>query len=276
MASRLWSVQWGPDQLRKRFLNPAEALKAMDRKAQKSGEPLSVFHNSLSDMFDNAVPDAWRMDAFQAMADTPNLIHLVLTKRIGNVRPYTQRDGLAFDLIGDGRVQLGATICNQAEADRDIPKLLAVPAARRFLSVEPLLGSVSFEGMFANTADIRDGTNMLEMLDWVIVGGESGPQARPMHPDWAWDLKNQCEAAGVPFLFKQWGEWMPESAMSYEQRMKDMGQLECLYVKLDGSTHWVDEDDHTPYDASDVRMVKVGKKAAGRLLYGRTWDGAPA
>ena len=145
MAGRLWAVEWGAGKPRRRFLSARDMLEAIDRKAQRLGRRLRVFHNSLSDMFDNEVPDAWRMDAFKAMADTPHLIHLVLTKRIGNVRAYTQRDGLAFDLIGDGRVWLGITVVNQDEADRDIPKLLDVPAAKRFLSMEPLLSPIDLK-----------------------------------------------------------------------------------------------------------------------------------
>ncbi len=191
MAGRLWKVQWGAGAARRQFISARDMLEALDRKAQRIGKKLRVFHNSLSDMFDNEVPDGWRMDAFKIMADTPNLQHLVLTKRIGNVRHYTQHDGLAFDLMGDGSVWLGATVVNQEEADRDIPKLLAVPAAKRFLSIEPMLGPMLLQ------------EHALSRIDWVIVGGESGPGARPMSPDWARSIRDQCEEAGVPFLMKQ-------------------------------------------------------------------------
>lgn len=239
MAGRLWKVQWGAGAARRQFISARDMLEALDRKAQRIGKKLRVFHNSLSDMFDNEVPDGWRMDAFKIMADTPNLQHLVLTKRIGNVRHYTQHDGLAFDLMGDGSVWLGVTVVNQEEADRDIPKLLDVPARVRFLSIEPMLGPVDlralqygegeidalkpdqweaviaawrdttpewvedFEDWFGVT--LNDGLSgpMHAALDWVIVGGESGPGARPMSPDWARSIRDQCEEAGVPFLMKQ-------------------------------------------------------------------------
>ena len=241
MAGRLWKVQWGAGQPRRQFVSAREMLEALDRKAQRIGKRLRVFHNSLSDMFDKEVPDGWSMDAFKAMADTPNLQHLVLTKRIGNVRPYTKRDGLAFDLIGDGRIWLGITVVNQEEADRDIPRLLDVPARVRFLSMEPLLGPVDlralqygegeidalkpdqweaviaawrdttpewvedFEDWFGVT--LNDGLSgpMHAALDWVIVGGESGPNARPMHPDWVRSIHDQCAAAGVALFVKQMG-----------------------------------------------------------------------
>lgn len=296
--SRTMRVGWGAGQPRIRTSPGNWKLpERWNAKAERLGVRYRVFCASLADVFDNQVPTQWRIELMSLILRTPHLDWLLLTKRIGNAAAmletafravHHQREGWADNVPSN--VWIGATICNQDEADRDIPKLLAVPAAKRFLSIEPLLGAVDLTVIDINgdaeiyplrgTTECVDDEGEpapdLPGIDWVIVGGESGHQARPMHPDWAWDLKNQCEATGVPFLFKQWGEWMPESAMSYEQRMNDMGQLECLYVKLDGSTHWVDEDDHTPFDASDVRMVKVGKKAAGRLLYSRTYDEVPA
>jgi protein gp37 len=216
-----------------------------------------VFCASLADVFDKEVYPWWRADLFALIGETPNLDWLLLTKRIGNVPGMLRDVRTELQLRGHESMQwpwpniwLGATICNQAEADRDIPKLLAVPAAVRFLSMEPLLGPVSFEGMFAST-DIRDGTNMLEELDWVIVGGESGPHARPMHPDWVRSMRDQCAATGTAFLFKQWGEWAP-----YDRSTAD------------GSLHVV------PY-STDLPMQNFGKKLAGRRLDGVLHDGCP-
>ena len=209
MAGRLWKVQWGAGQPRRQFVSAREMLEALDRKAQRIGKRLRVFHNSLSDMFDKEVPDGWSMDAFKAMADTPNLQHLVLTKRIGNVRPYTKRDGLAFDLIGDGRIWLGITVVNQEEADRDIPKLLAVPAAKRFLSMEPLLGPVDLnyvrQRIQAQRSQLARAINGETWLDWIIAGSESGSGARrdPNMVSWVASLRDQCVNAGIAFLWKQ-------------------------------------------------------------------------
>lgn len=193
MAGRLWKVQWGAGAARRQFISARDMLEALDRKAQRIGKKLRVFHNSLSDMFDNEVPDGWRMDAFKIMADTPNLQHLVLTKRIGNVRHYTQHDGLAFDLMGDGSVWLGVTVVNQEEADRDIPKLLDVPAAKRFLSIEPMLGPMLLQ------------EHALSRIDWIIAGSESGSGARrdPNMVSWVASLRDQCVNAGIAFLWKQ-------------------------------------------------------------------------
>ena len=224
MAGRLWKVQWGAGQPRRQFVSAREMLEALDRKAQRIGKRLRVFHNSLSDMFDKEVPDGWRMDAFKAMADTPNLQHLVLTKRIGNVRGMLAElahgndpDLSLLDMMPLPNVWLGITVVNQEEACRDIPKLLAVPAAKRFLSIEPLLGTIDLGlcdcdngsvaapgGAGGVTCPKCSGTGG-RTLDWVIVGGESGPGARPMHPDWVRSLRDQCAAAGVALFVKQMG-----------------------------------------------------------------------
>nr|WP_264840963.1 phage Gp37/Gp68 family protein [Burkholderia cenocepacia] len=199
------------------------------------GRRQRVFCASLADVFDNAVPDAWRADLFDLIWNTPHLDWLLLTKRIGNAAPMITR---ALELAGRGvntpwpwsNVWLGATIVDQVEADRDIEKLLMTPARRRFLSMEPLLGSVDLRAWFDPTgvccmremqscedcpadapwihgptteyADDGSGYSSPE-IDWVIVGGESGAGARPMHPDWARDLRDQCADACVPFFMKQ-------------------------------------------------------------------------
>lgn len=243
-----------------------------------------VFCASLADVFDNKVDPQWRADLMQLIVSTPNLDWLLLTKRIGNAEGLIAEAGDLID-YGDGwqslwgqgewppNVWLGATICNQAEADRDIPKLLATPAAVRFVSIEPMLGPI-------NVADIPDpaggicikplaGARWLmgtgtrcgsypaesPKLHWVICGGESGPHARPMHPDWARSLRDQCAAARVPFLFKQWGEWgtMPGHGAHYPAG-----------IAPDGS--WVGAEDRFTEDCA--LMYRIGKKAAGRLLDG--------
>jgi protein gp37 len=244
------------------------------------GRRQRVFCASLADVFDNAVDPMWRSELFILISETPNLDWLLLTKRIGNVQamlPVWYRDPAAWE-GGNGRahanVWIGATVVNQAEADRDIPKLLDVPAAKRFLSMEPLLGPVDLQksctarcpngDCFPHSSghrvvvDSESGGLCLECicsrlngLHWVIVGGESGPGARPMHPDWARALRDQCAAAGVPFLFKQWGEWLP-----------------ALQDGDPNASTW-------EVNASDS-PIKVGKKAAGRLLDGRTHDKVPA
>lgn len=183
--------------------------------------PPRVFCASLADVFDNEVPLSWRADLFELIANTPFLDWMLLTKRIVNVAKFIKDDhSIGAALINDN-VSLGITVCNQEEADRDIPKLLSVPAHKRFLSIEPMLGKINFRW---NTDLILKATGekyreyldrtgsineyeALKKLDLIIVGGESGQNARPMHPDWARSISDQCNEAGVDFHFKQWGEF---------------------------------------------------------------------
>jgi len=179
-------------------------------------------------------------------------------------------------------VWLGTSVEDQAAADERIPHLLRCPAAVRFLSVEPMIGEVNIDqALYADCADCEAGGMHCPPGDpegdedcgrcdgsgvdperplfesgvfWVICGGESGPGARPMHPDWARSLRDQCQAASVPFWFKQWGEWAPQDmTIRYSPR-----RYPDIHVWPDGS-------------ASD----RVGKKAAGNILDGRTWQEVP-
>lgn len=171
-----------------------------------------VFCASLADVFDNEVPRQWRYDLLWLISNTPNLNWLVLTKRIGNAHRMLSdecsRMGLPWDPKRWPHVWIGATICNQEEADRDIPKLLAIRATVRWISVEPLLGKVELDssdaiGLHAFGCGHRGCECGDRGIDWVVAGGESGAKARPMHPGWVRSLRDQCAAAGVPFFMKQ-------------------------------------------------------------------------
>ena len=179
------------------------------------------------------------------------------------------------------RIWLGVSVEDQAAADERIPLLLDTPAAVRWISAEPLLGPVRLSGLFGLITDDEDvridalnGTFVTNRyqeepsplgarIDWVVVGGESGPKARPMHPAWARSLRDQCAVAGVPFLFKQWGEWFPTS----------IGQGGSQLGAWNG-------DDFMP-GWGDIKnpennMVRAGKRAfGGRLLDGVQHDGYP-
>ncbi len=233
-----------------------------------------VFCASQADWLDNEVPIEWLVDLLDLIRRTPNLDWLLLTKRIGNwSRRIADAMGylhahsplmntpdlykwLTYWLDADeapANIWLGATVINQAEADRDVPKLLAVPARVRFLSVEPMLGAIEVFSAMTGELQIVSGNGYnLGSIDWIIAGGESGPHARPLCADWIRSLRNQCLSARVPFLFKQWGEWLPM-----------LGQAEGVPVgrKTVSSGGWV--------------MGWAGKKAAGRKLDGRTHDGFP-
>lgn len=236
-----------------------------------------VFCASLADVFDNEVDPRWRHGLFDLIAATPNLDWLLLTKRIGNAismlteqerraaARYRESPYLSAWLDGFPRnVWLGTTICNQDEADRDIPKLLAVPARLRFLSIEPMLGPVNLNLDWNNDTGRWDSSGRelpLRRIDWVIAGGESGPHARPSHPDWFRSLRDQCAAANVPFLFKQWGEFAPT-----QRTMDEVDRSERKLVPVDFS-----ETQMFPVALVD----RVGKKSAGRLLDGVEYNGFP-
>lgn len=167
-------------------------------------------------------------------------------------------------------VWLGVSVEDQATADERIPLLLNTPAAVRWISAEPLLGPVNINPHL----ELFTGTGDASSLDWVVVGGESGPKARPMHPDWVRGLRNQCEAAGVPFLFKQWGEWQIASVENGHRGnvMPDTGER-YTWIDIDGNTY----NPSPPWelDCCCWAMAKVGKKHAGRLLDGELHDGYP-
>lgn len=245
-----------------------------------------VFCASLADVFDNEVPVQWRISLMKLIIDTPNLDWQLLTKRIGNAAGMLEtafravrhgREGWADNVLPN--VWLGATVCTQDEADRDIPKLLSTPAAVRFLSVEPMLGPIDLKLMQYEDSNERDGNGRIiantrrRGLHWVICGGESGPRARPMHPHWARDLRDQCAAAGVPFLFKQWGEFADHVAAGLE--LNDCYERSSTggWVEPDGALSAGDEA--APMDIKAAHVFRVGKKTAGRLLDGRTHDGFP-
>lgn len=185
-------------------------------------------------------------------------------------------------------VWLGVSTENQRWADVRIPALLSTPAAVRWVSAEPLLGPVDLTrvdgartqqpGMVYDALGQRYGVpgvwqaQSTARVDWVVAGGESGPGSRPMHPDWARSLRDQCAAAGVPFLFKQHGDWV------------DPGQIDCAgwddaAMGERGLTVWPDGRQQagpagTCTDGSAL-MWRVGKHRAGRVLDGRVWDGYP-
>ncbi len=333
------AINWGPGAPRRRtsasnWAKPKAWNAAHAEFFAQHGRRQRVFCASLGDWADNAVPIEWLVDMLEMVRLTPNLDWLLLTKRIGIVSQRLQQahafilgnwpsidaqplsQWLTNWLEGDcppANVWLGTTITSQPEADRDITKLLAVPAAKRFLSMEPLLGQVDLdtihntnfgEGqpylhpLIGRVSDGHGDSCNAPSIDWVIVGGESGPGARPMHPDWSSSLRDQCVAAGVPFLFKQWGEWKPICQMEeaehgglYKSNViakphEDQGNLDDIYgrkctvpttvLHIDGSTHGITEPMAFGQGTEAMQIFKIGKKAAGRLLDGRIWNEVPA
>jgi protein gp37 len=233
-------MNWGPGAPRRRSAGEGwQRMRRWDAEAAERGRPITVFP-SICDPFDNEVPEAWRRDFLQLVDTTPHLRWLLLTKRIGNAAAMLGRRERE-------NVWLGATVVNQAEADRDVPKLLTTPARVRFLSIEPMLGPIN---LLTLDADAR---TPLSRLHWVIAGGESGPHARPPHPAWFQSLRDQCAAAGVPFHFKQWGEW----GLPTEPK-----ECDCTT----GRRH----------NFGDVVMHRVGLRLAGRALDNVEHNGFPS
>ncbi|QGA37539.1 DUF5131 family protein [Burkholderia glumae] len=303
MDTRLRRVTWGAGQLRARTsaANWREPVRWNARHQQffaAHGRRQRVFCASLADVFDNAVPAIWRRDLGALIESTPNLDWQLLTKRIGNAA------AMLVDMFPGGmpdHVSLGATVVNQAEADRDIEKLLMTPARRRFLSMEPLLGPVDLQAWFDPTGGCcmremqscencpsdapwihgptteyaEDGTGYRSPeIDWVIAGGESGPGARPAHPDWFRSLRDQCATAGVPFLFKQHGEWAPGSGDF------GAGRFATAAVAFDGRVvpgGYRAQDYPAGASSADgwALVHRIGKRAAGRLLDGVEHNGFP-
>lgn len=261
MAERYGRVTWGAGENRVRTsaANWREPVK-WDRAAAAAGEVATVFCLSLGDIWDNEVDPRWRRDAFAVMEATPNLLYLLLSKRIGNA--VKMCDPCAGNSMLPPNAALGATMINQEEWDRDLPKLKAagesLGARFTFASVEPMLGPIDARG---------------QLPGWVICGGESGQNARPMHPDWARSLRDQCSAAGVPFHFKQWGEWAPGECADHPQtRTERVAYLFANNWDFGSLTPRISQETHCD-DGPDV--WRFGKKRSGRKIDGVEHNGFP-
>ena len=256
--------------------------------------PRRVFVNSMSDLFHDDVPDEFIERTFVVMALAPRHQFQILTKRPGRMASLlgSREFVLAVQAAGVARigpplsymppntdgdpdnwplanVWLGTSVEDQRWADIRIPKLLETPAAVRFLSCEPLLGPIDLTRIVSG----QDVLDVRAVVDWVIVGGESGPDARPMHPAWARSLRDQCVEAGVPFLFKQWGEWSPERPAGYHKVSERRWSHQMFSWARDGSVY---NPRNPPCDHFPSTVVyRIGKHAAGRELDGRTWDEYP-
>ena len=197
-----------------------------------------VFCASMADVFEPRRDlDPWREKLWALIEKTPNLDWLLLTKRPGQIKyvyPWAQRPR--------DNVWLGTTAENQRWAQRRIERLLTAEAKVRFLSCEPLLSAIDL------TLWVKKG-----QIHWVIAGGESGPQARPTHPNWIRSLRDQCRAHNVPFHFKQWGHWSPES----------QGEPATKIIELHDEAGRLE------------RLSWRPKKRSGRLLDGMTYTNYP-
>ena len=249
-----------------------------NRKAEKEGVRKRVFCASLADVFEgndtmpeSAWPDVYRARyrLFDLIQATPHLDWLLLTKRPELVTSTLSDQGIYGTLSKVmPNVWIGTTVENQKYADERIPHLLKIPATVRFLSIEPLLGPIDFyKTSEVWPPDVNHpwrNEPILHGIHWVIVGGESGGQkARPMDPAWVRSLRDQCVSAGVPFHFKQWGEWVDEMHEAVDTQRHAMSDAFVTLIEDEGP------------DYLGFYMARVGKQLAGRELDGRTWDEVP-
>ena len=216
-----------------------------NREAESRSERRRVFCSSMADVFEERLElDSWRERLWKLIERTTSLDWLLLTKRIESARAM-----VPWGEQWPSNVWIGTTVETQEWADKRVPSLVDIPAAVRFLSCEPMLGSVDLSQWL-----LRASEGGLYSIDWVIAGGESGRNARPMHPFWLRDLRDQCVQAGVPFHFKQWGNWRP-----VDSRARRGAKL----ITLEASA------------GERVVLERTSKKNAGRLLDGRFWDEFP-
>lgn len=237
-------------------------------------KPRLIFVCSMGDIFHEGVKDKWLNELFRVIYLNRQHFYTLLTKRPDLAKARLKKIGI--DLSEYYYVGLGVTVENDKHRDR-VGILLQIPAALRFVSYEPGLGA-PFDNNAANKyltscvdcgnagsteyiphrekqlcANACDKGGEGPSIDWIICGGETGPGARPMHPDWARSLRNQCKAAGVSFFFKRWGNWKP---------LSQCVENECVlatkfrYINDDGYAH-------------------LGNKAAGRLLDGVEYNEMP-
>lgn len=263
------------------------------RKPLRWRKPRMVFVCSMTDLFADFIPDDWIDQMFAMMALCPQHTFQILTKRPEQAKLYFGRlddepwrlaveAGNLLDgqwIWNEGKrhrekiealvdewtsahayaplpnVWFGVSVEDQATADARVPILLDTPAAIRWVSYEPALGPVDFSCLESGEAD------NLPRLDWIVAGGESGNDAQPCHPYWIRDVRDQCQAAGVPFFFKQWGEWVPQSQAPEGLWL---GAYRSLSLDRPGLI------------AGDGTARKVGKKNAGAMLDGRHWQEYPA
>lgn len=270
--------------------------------------PRMIFVCAHGDLFAEGVTDAMLDRVFAVMALARQHTFQVLTKRPERMRAYltghrsigngtaastasfiahAAHAPLLFDVTDWPlpNVWLGVSVEDQTRADERIPVLLDTPAAVRWISAEPLLGPVDFRhidlpGGHAEVFPLglpegrEEDDGPLPRLDWIVAGGESGAGARPMHPDWVRSIRDQCAAAGVPFLFKQWGSW--EVAIDRERDDPDCRAAYSREFSDEGRTRWLNLAGGCGFHGERFHVMRrVGKKAAGRSLDGVTHNGFP-
>lgn len=242
------------------------------QKPLKTKKPTTYFVNSMSDLFHDDVPFDYILKVWSVMQASQRHTFQILTKRPARAIEFFHWLGMDI-YIPMANVWIGVSVENQKAADERIPLLLEIPAAVRFLSCEPLLGPVDLNTFIKQPDGKRtcSTAKWLDGLHWVIVGGESGPGARPVHPTWAWRLREQCAASAVPFFFKQWGAWKP---VTHEEQLSIDPKFCGVMLSADPSKFFKTFGSAVAEPMQQC-FVRVGKHAAGRLLDEVEWNEMP-
>lgn len=283
--------------------------------------PRRIFVNSMSDLFHESLSFGQIFRVFAVMQRAPQHTFQVLTKRPARMKEFLEwlaiwgvPTALAMGIQEYyewpyPNTWIGVSVEDQATFDERWPYLRDTPAWTRWLSLEPLLGPINAAAALQEShyyCDVSDEPDdptpahrCAPIANWIVVGGESGSGARPMHPDWARSLRDQCVAAGVPFFFKQWGEWKPildnvrnySNGYYFPRGNRDYVRAIARAARFHGGTalisprvngdimyHEARKGDFCPEVPTHTLveyMVRVGKQAAGRLLDGREWNEYP-
>lgn len=249
---------WGVESFRQVVCHQDRLMEPLYMADKLNGK--KVFVCDMSDLFHEDVPDYFICEVFESIWNRPDTIFQVLTKRPERAAAIMQEvsDRILVELPFKN-VWFGVSVEDQATADQRIPHLLNVPAVLRFLSCEPLLGPINLKEICHDDFLVTDALpshKAFTGVDWVICGGESGHKARPMHPDWARSLRDQCTAAGVPFFFKQWGEWAPNIPDGKSRLAKGAhhnGTIGSAFIS----------------EGAKEILAKVGKSKSGNFLDGK-------
>jgi protein gp37 len=239
-------------------------------------KPSKIFVCSMADLFHDDVPTEFISDVFRVMEQAKQHTFLILTKRPERMRQLINGVVTGWETEHRKHIWLGVTAENQEQANKRIPVLLQIPAAVRFVSVEPMLGTVDINQYLPHNPRLFSERNGHKgFLDWVICGGESGPGARPMHPDWVRNLRDQCQTAGVPYFFKQWGEWLPAECRgngeTFYRNVSD-GKMSITYSDWGKSRyHWWGGN----FGDGKPVSFRIGKKSTGSLLDNQEWKQFP-
>lgn len=174
-------------------------------------KPRRVFVDSMSDLFHPMVSDEFILKVFDVMSQAKQHTFLILSKRMERMSSFMNKYSFVKSFSWPlENVWMGVSVEDQRSVNERIPLLLNTPAALRFISAEPLINKITLSDLLYPIYGLEDSKGPNPGIDWVICGGESGPGARPLHPDWVRSLRDECNRADIPFFFKQWGEWSPE------------------------------------------------------------------